>query len=84
MQEELLVCKCVGSLTIWGNTYEEISENSFDPYVVSMSLGHHEEDPASKLPVIADKDVLRLLVSLKGFSKLDRNKSNSQFCLGKW
>ena len=48
-----------------------------------MSLGHHEEDPASKLTVIADKDVLRLLMSLKGFSKLDRNKSNSQFCLGK-
>ena len=44
-----------------------------------MSLGQHEEYLALKSPVITDKDGLRLLMSLKCFSKLDQNKSISLF-----
>ena len=42
-----------------------------------MLLGHREEDLALKSPVITHKDGLRLLMSLKNFLKLDKNKSNS-------
>ena len=42
-----------------------------------MSLGHQEEDLALMSPVITHKDGLRLLISLKGFSNSDKNKSNS-------
>ena len=55
IQEELLVCICVVSFTIWGNPFEEVSEENFDLSVVSMSLGYHEEDHALKSPVITDK-----------------------------
>ena len=41
-----------------------------------MSLDHHEEDLALKLPVITDKNGLHLFMSLKMFSKLDKNQSN--------
>ena len=46
MQEELLVCICVGSFIDWGNPFEKVSKNNFDPSVVSMSLDHHEKDLA--------------------------------------
>ena len=36
-----------------------------------MSLGHDAEDLALKSPVITDEDGLRLLMSLKRFSKLE-------------
>ena len=77
IQVELLVCICVGSLINWGNPLEEVSENNFDHSVVLMSLSHHEEDLALKSPLITDKDGLCLLMSLKSFSKLDKNKLNS-------
>ena len=41
-----------------------------------MSLGQQEEDLPLKSPVI-HKDGLRLLMSLKSFSKLGKNKSKS-------
>ena len=63
MQEELLVCICVGSFINWGNPFEEVSENKFDSFVVSMSLDHHEEDLALKSPVITDKNGLRFYVA---------------------
>ena len=56
MQEELLVCICVGSFINLGNPFEEVSENNFDPSVASMSLDYHEEDLALKSPVITDKN----------------------------
>ena len=62
MQEELLVCICVGSFINWGNPFEEVSDN-FDPSVVTMSLDHHEEDLALKSPVITDKNGLRFYVA---------------------
>ena len=67
---------CDGSFINWGNPFEEVSENNFDHSVVSMSLDHHEEDLALKLPVITDKNGLHLFMSLKMFSKLDKNQSN--------
>ena len=41
-----------------------------------MSLGHQEEGLALKSSVITHKGGLRLLMSLKSFSKLDENESN--------
>ena len=75
--EELLVCICVGSFIIWENPFEEVNENKFVHPVLLMPLGHREEDLALKSPVITHKDGLRLLMSLKSFLKLDKNKSNS-------
>ena len=75
MQEELLVSICVGSFIYWGNPFEEVSENNFDPSVVSTSLDHHEdheEDIVLKSPVITDKNALSSFMSLKSFSKLDK------------
>ena len=77
LQEEQLVYICVGSFINWGNPFEEVSENNFDPSVVSMSLDHHHEDFALKSPAITDKNDLRSFMSFKSFSKLDKNKSNS-------
>ena len=49
---------------------------NWDPSIVFMSLHHHEEDLALKSPVTTDKDGFRLFMSIKRFSKLDKNKSN--------
>ena len=64
--------KCVSSFINWGNPFEEVRENNFDPTVVSTSLDHHEEDLALTSPVITDKNGLRSFMSLKIFSKLDK------------
>ena len=37
-------------------SFEEISENNFDSFVVLMSLYHHEEYLALKSPVIIDEN----------------------------
>ena len=42
-----------------------------------MPLCHQEEDVALKSPLITHKDGLRLMMSFKSFSKLDKSKSNS-------
>ena len=42
-----------------------------------VSLDHQEEDLELKLLVITDNDGLRLLMSFKKISKLDRNESKS-------
>ena len=77
MQEELVVCTCVGSFINWANRFEEVSGKDFDLSVVLMSLDQHKEDLALKTPVITDKNGLRSFLSLKRFLKLDKNKSNS-------
>ena len=77
MQKDLLVCICVGSFINWGNPFEEVSENNFEPSVVSVSLDHHKEELALKSLKITDKNGLRSFMSLKIFPKLDKNKSNS-------
>ena len=65
MQEDLLVCICVGSFINWESPFEQVSENNFDPSVVSMSLDHHEEDLALKSLVITDEMVYARLCRLK-------------------
>ena len=55
----------------------EVNENSFDSSVVLMSLGHKEKNIALKSSVVTHKNGLQLLMSLKSYSKLDKNKSNS-------
>ena len=56
-----------------------MSENSFKPSGVSMSLDHQFEDLALKSPVIIDKYGLRLFMSHKSRSRFDKNKLNSLF-----
>ena len=41
-----------------------------------MSVDHDDEDLALKSPVTTDKDGFRLFMSLKRFSKLDKNNSH--------
>ena len=41
-----------------------------------MSLHHPEEDLALKSPVTTDKDGLRLFMSLKRLSNLDKSNTN--------
>ena len=50
-----------------------MSENNFNPSIVSVSLDHQEEDLELKSSVTTDKDDLRS----KRFSKLNINESNS-------
>ena len=73
MQEELFVCICVRPFINWGNPFEEVGVNNFDPSVVSMSLDYHEEDLPLKSPVITEKNGLRSFMWLKSFSKKDKN-----------
>ena len=42
-----------------------------------MSLDHQEKDIELKSPVITDTDGLRLFMSFKKLSKVDKNESNS-------
>ena len=76
IQEELFVWIWFGSFINWEKPFEDVSKYKCDPYVVFMSLHYHEEDIALKSPVTTDKDDLRLFMSLKKFSKLDKNNSN--------
>ena len=68
---------CVDLFINWENPLEDVSENSFNTSIVSVSLDHQEEDQELKLPVTPDKYGLHLFMSFKKFSKLDRNESNS-------
>ena len=77
IQEELFVWICVGLLINWEKPFEYVNENNFDPYVAV--------DFALKPPVNTAKDGFCLLISLKRWSKLVKNESNSQlFWLGEW
>lgn len=77
IQEELIVRIYVGSSVNRENLFQEVNENYFDTSVVLMPLCHQEEDVALKSPLITHKDGLRLMMSFKSFSKLDKSKSNS-------
>ena len=68
---------CVGSFINWENPLEDVSENNFYPSIVSVSSDHQEEDLELKSPATTDKDGLRLFMSFKKISELDRNESNS-------
>ena len=58
---------CIGSFINWESPSEDVSENNFNPSIVSVSLDHHEEDLELKSPVTADKDGLRLFMLLEKF-----------------
>ena len=59
------------------NPLENVSESNFNPSIVWVSLDHQDEYLELKSPVSTDKDVLRLFMSFKKFSKLDRNEWKS-------
>ena len=62
----------------------DLNENNLDSSVVWTSFSHHAGDHTLKSPVITTKDVLDLLISLKRWSRLGKNESNSQLVwLGK-
>ena len=84
IQEVLFIWICVGSFISSESSLEDVSENNFNPSIVSVSLDHQEEDLELKSPLITDKDGLRLFMYLKTFSNLDRNESHSSavLCLG--
>ena len=77
IHEVLFVWMCIGSFINWESPLEDVSENNFNPSIVSVSLDHQEEDLELKSPVTKDKDGLSLFMSFKIFSKLHINESNS-------
>ena len=48
MQEELLVCKCVGSFINWETPFADVNESNFSPSEVLMSSDHQYDDLALK------------------------------------
>ena len=62
IQEGLFIWICVGSFISSESSLEDVSENNFNPSIVSVSLDHQEEDLELKSTVIADKDGLRLFM----------------------
>ena len=58
IQEELLVCKCVGSFINWETPFADVNESNFSPSEVLRSSDHQYDDLALKSPVITDKNGL--------------------------
>ena len=77
MQEELLVCKYVGSFINGETLFADDNESNFSPSEVLMSSGYQHDVLALKSPVITDKNDLICSMLLKSLSVLLRNKSNS-------
>ena len=48
MQEELLVCKCVGPFIDWETPFADVTESNFSPSEVLMSSDHQYDDLALK------------------------------------
>ena len=85
IQDELFVCIWVGSLIICKNPFADVSEYNFVTSEVLISSDHQDEDLALKSLAITDTIGLHLLMSLKRYSRFDKNKSNSEFFwLGEW
>ena len=78
IQEELLVCICVGPLINCQNSFEDVCEHNFVPSEVLISSDYQDEDLALKSPVITDTVGLHLLMSLNYCSRFDENESNSE------
>ena len=74
IQEELFVWIWVGSFINREKPFEDV-EHKCDPSIVFILLHHPKENLALKSLVTTDKDGLRLFLSLKRFSKLDKNNS---------
>ena len=78
MQEELFVCTWVGSLINCKNPFEDVSEYNFVSSEVLISLDDQYKDLALKSAVITDTVRLYLLMSLKSYSRFDKNEWNSE------
>ena len=59
----------------WESPLEDVSANNFNPSIALMSLDHQERDLELKSPVITDTDGLRLFMSFRKLSKVDKNES---------
>ena len=59
----------------WESPLEDVSANNFNPSIALMSLDHQEKDLELKSPVITDTDGLRLFMSFRKLSKVDKNES---------
>ena len=70
IQEELLVCKCVGSFINWETPFADVNESNFSPSEVLMSSDHQHDVLALKSPVITDKN---------GLIFLSRSKASQRF-----
>ena len=70
IQEELLVCKCVGSFVNWETPFADANESNFSPCKVLMSSGYQHDVLALKSPVITDKNGLICSMLLKNLSTL--------------
>ena len=57
IQEELLVCKWVGSFINWENPFADVNESNFSHSEVLMSSDQHHDVLALKLSVIKVKMV---------------------------
>ena len=65
MQEELLVCKCVGSFINWGTPFADVNESNFSPSEVLISSDHQHDILALKSSAITDKNGLIFLCRAK-------------------
>ena len=70
MQEELLVCTCIGSFINWKTPFADANEINFSLSEILMSLDHQHDGLALKSPVITDENGLVFFMSLKSLSKL--------------
>ena len=59
----------------WESPLEDVSANNFNPSIALTSLDHQEKDLELKSPVITDTDGLRLFMSFRKLSKVDKNES---------
>ena len=65
MQEELLVCTCVGSFINWETPFADANESNFSLSEILMSLDHQHDGLALKSPEITDENGLVFLCRSK-------------------
>ena len=54
IQEELLVCKCVGSFNNWETPFADVNESNLSCSEALISSEHQYDDVALNSPVITD------------------------------
>ena len=64
IQEELLVCKCVGSFINWETPFADINESNFSPSKVLMSSDRQHVVLALKSSAITEKHGLVFFMTL--------------------
>ena len=76
LQEGLLVWIWVDTFFNWEKSFEDVNQYKCVSSIAFMSLHHHEEGLALKSTATTDNDGLCLFMSLKRFSKFEKNNSN--------